>query len=187
MTLSPYSQRAGSLRRDRHDPVADLGIGNAFGPVRIAAKLSSLGLLGIELISRARRPDGASSEAATGRMESKRSTARRVTTLKLAGGRISARAFCISTSVNVRARATSRRNAAFLWFDSISVTDELRRPEFDGEAGESGAGTDVGEGLESHRWLWGCGRGFRACWGGAHRRLSPKWRRDRFLRARGWR
>jgi hypothetical protein len=44
-----------------------------------------------------------------------------VTKSKVAGERVSARAFCISMSVNVRARVTSRRKAAFLWLDSMRV------------------------------------------------------------------
>src|SRR5229473_2509679 len=74
-----------------------------------------------EEISRAKRPAGARRRAAIGRLLAKRSTARRVTTSKVAGGSVSARAFCILTSVNVRARVTSWRKAAFLWLDSISV------------------------------------------------------------------
>src|ERR1700679_2952926 len=72
-----------------------------------------------EAIRRARRPEGAKSAAAVGRILEKRSTARRVTTSKVAGGRVSARAFCILMSVNVRARVSSRRKVAFLWLDSI--------------------------------------------------------------------
>src|ERR1039457_6241364 len=72
-----------------------------------------------ELIRRARRPEGATRAAAVGRIDSKRSTARRVTVLNTVPAKVSARVFCILTSVNVRARATSRRNAAFLWLDSI--------------------------------------------------------------------
>src|ERR1035437_10671006 len=56
-------------------------------------------------------------------MAAKCSTARRVTTSKVLAVRVSARAFCILTSVNVRARVTSRRKAAFLWLDSIRVTE----------------------------------------------------------------
>jgi len=74
-------------------------------------------------ISRARRPWGAERLAATGRIDWNRSTARRVTSWKLADGSDSARAFCILMSVNVRARATSRRKAAFLWLDSIRVRE----------------------------------------------------------------
>src|ERR1039458_10300965 len=76
-----------------------------------------------ELIRRARRPEWATSPTAVGRIASKRSTARRVTVSKTVPVRVSARAICILTSVNVSARATSRRNAAFLWSDSISVRE----------------------------------------------------------------
>jgi len=77
-----------------------------------------------ELIRRARRPCGARRLAALGRTDSKRSTARRVTTSNfLSAERVSARAVCILMSVNVSARATSRRKVAFLWLDSISVRD----------------------------------------------------------------
>jgi len=72
-------------------------------------------------IRRARRPPGFSRLAATGSISTKCSTARRVTMSKLDGGRVSARVFCILTSVNVRERAVSRRKAAFLWLDSMSV------------------------------------------------------------------
>src|SRR5665811_555950 len=72
-----------------------------------------------ELIRRARRPEGATRAAAVGRIDSKRSTARRVTVLNTVPVRVSARVICILTSVNVSVRATSRRNAAFLWLDSI--------------------------------------------------------------------
>ena len=72
-------------------------------------------------IRRAKRPEGARRLAAVGRTFGKRSTARRVTTSKVDGGRVSARAFCILMSVNVRARATSRRKVAFLWLDSMRV------------------------------------------------------------------
>src|ERR1035438_2922003 len=65
-------------------------------------------------ISKARRPEDATRAAATGRTDSKRSTARRVITSNVFGATASARAFRISTSVNVRARVTSRRKAAFL-------------------------------------------------------------------------
>ena len=50
-----------------------------------------------------------------------RSTARMVTTSKVEGGSVSARALYILTSVNVRARTTSRRNTAFFSLDSIRV------------------------------------------------------------------
>src|SRR5580698_3047269 len=66
-----------------------------------------------EEIRRARRPLGVRSLAAVGRTFGGRSTARRVTTSKVDGGRVSARVFCILMSVNVRARATSRRKVAF--------------------------------------------------------------------------
>src|SRR5277367_542681 len=72
---------------------------------------------------RARRPWGARRLAATGRTLGRRSTARRVTTSKVDGGRVSARTFFILMSVNVRARATSRRKIAFFWLDSIRVRD----------------------------------------------------------------
>ena len=67
----------------------------------------------LELIRRARRPAGATKEAATGRIVSKRSTARRVTTSAWVV-RVSARAEVILMSVNVSARASSRRKVAFL-------------------------------------------------------------------------
>lgn len=66
-----------------------------------------------EAMSRATRPDGARRVAAVGRMLAKRSTARTVTTSNEDDGRVSARTFCISTLVNVRARVASRRKAAF--------------------------------------------------------------------------
>src|SRR5437870_3040345 len=70
----------------------------------------------LDPISRARRPDGLTRRAATGRIASKRSTARRVTTSAagVVSVRVSARAVITLTSVNVRARITSRRKAAFL-------------------------------------------------------------------------
>ena len=73
-----------------------------------------------ELINRARRPVGESNRMAIGRMESKRSTARRVT-MSAVEGKSSARPANTSMFVNVVARAASRRNATFLWFDSMSV------------------------------------------------------------------
>ncbi len=76
-------------------------------------------------MSRASRPPGASRLAATGRTVGKRSTARRVMRLNLAGGlaadSCSARRSNTLMFVNVRARTTSRRNVDFLWLDSISV------------------------------------------------------------------
>src|SRR5246500_2529784 len=75
------------------------------------------------LIRSTKRPLGATRLAATGKIDSKRSTARRVTTAKDARARDSARAVRILTSVNVRARATSLRNVAFFWFDSIKVNE----------------------------------------------------------------
>src|SRR5580658_2045328 len=67
-------------------------------------------------IRRARRPLGARRVTATGRTLGRRSTARRVTTSKVDGGRVSARAFCILMFVNVRARVSSRRKVALFWF-----------------------------------------------------------------------
>ena len=76
-------------------------------------------------ISRARRPPRATKAAAIGRIVSKCSTARAVTTSKLAGlfaARDSARVVCISISVNVMERVTSRRKTDFFWLDSMRVT-----------------------------------------------------------------
>src|SRR5580658_6685791 len=70
------------------------------------------------LINKARRPLGARKVTAWGRMVSKRSTARRVTTSawekSVSATTASARSMITLTSVNVRARATSFRKAAFL-------------------------------------------------------------------------
>ncbi len=80
---------------------------------------------------------GATRLEAMGRMFSKRSTARSVTTSKRVWLReVSARTFSISTSVNVRARLTSRRNAAFLWFDSMSVREICGAQSFMGRPGK---------------------------------------------------
>ena len=96
-----------------------------------------------EAIRRARRPVGATRRAAIGRMFSKRSTARRVTTSKVDGGRVSARTFCISMSVNVRARVTSRRKVAFFWLDSIRVRAISWGPEFYWDSWEACTGAYV--------------------------------------------
>src|SRR5260370_42439911 len=87
-------------------------------------------------IRRASQLDGASREDAVPRMLAKRSTARRVTRSKVPGGRGSARAFCILTSVNVRARATSRRKVAFLWRESMKVQGVWGSPGVLGVPGE---------------------------------------------------
>src|SRR5215467_5457158 len=67
-------------------------------------------------IRKARRPAGARRLVAIGTMSAKCSTARRVT--QAAAGmrapRVSARPVITLTSINVRARANSRRKAAFL-------------------------------------------------------------------------
>ena len=86
-----------------------------------------------EPIRRARRPASPTRLAATGRMVSKRSTARRVTTSNVVVSEVglssvvreadSMRVFCILTSVNVRARVISRRKVAFLWLDSMRVRE----------------------------------------------------------------
>src|SRR5271167_1905395 len=89
-----------------------------------------------EAISRARRALGASSLAAAGRTLAGRSTARRVTTSKVDGGMVWARAFFILMSVNVMARATSRRKVAFFWLDSIRVRAMLGAQSFMGMPGK---------------------------------------------------
>jgi len=81
---------------------------------------------------------------AMGSMASKRSTARRVTTSAgatpgpgVAGWtRVSARAVITFTSVNVSERITSRRKAAFLWFDSIRVSEMAGDQIFSGRPGK---------------------------------------------------
>jgi hypothetical protein len=68
-------------------------------------------------MSKARRPPGATSVAATGMIFAKRSTARRITRSNAAGvvaASCSARPENTLMSVNVRARMTSRRKVAFL-------------------------------------------------------------------------
>src|SRR5580658_1146290 len=104
------------------------------------------------LIRRARRPVGATNDAAVGRMASKRSTARRVTTWKVVE-RVSARAFCILTLVNVRARVTSRRKAAFLWLDSTRVREICGAQSFMGRPGNPApepTSARVGQSLVGH-------------------------------------
>ena len=70
----------------------------------------------LDPMSRASRPDGLTRRAAMGRIASKRSTARRVTTSAagVMSARVSARAVITLTSVNIRVRTTSRRKVAFL-------------------------------------------------------------------------
>ena len=86
---------------------------------------------------RERRPVGARKRAASGTIFSKRSTARRVT--RKAGGtrwrRISARSAITFISVNARVRPASRRKAAFLWLDSIRVSEMWGAQIFRGRAG----------------------------------------------------
>lgn len=65
-----------------------------------------------------------------------RSTARMVTTSKVEGGSVSARPLYILTSVNVRARVTSRRNTAFFWWDSIRVRTISGAQSFIGSPGK---------------------------------------------------
>ena len=65
------------------------------------------------LMRSARRPWGATKLIATGRMDSNRSTALRVTTSTLGLGYCSARPSNILIFINVRARVTSRRKVAF--------------------------------------------------------------------------
>ena len=87
------------------------------------------------VISKAKRAAGARSLAACGSVSAKRSTARRVTRSNLCAT-CSARTLSILTSVNVRERATSRRNVAFLWFDSISVRAMSGAQSFMGTPGK---------------------------------------------------
>ena len=98
-------------------------------------------------MSTARVALGAKKVTAWGRMVSKCSTARKVTTSARGQSgrtaRTSARSVITLTLVNLSARAASRRKAAFLWLDSIIVKWMLRRPHFQGKGGESGAGADV--------------------------------------------
>ena len=84
----------------------------------------------------AKRPPFVTKAAAVGRIDSNRSTARRVTTSKFIPARDSARVFCILMFVNVRARVTSRRNAAFFWLDSIRVKEISGAQSFIGMPGK---------------------------------------------------
>jgi hypothetical protein len=165
----------------------DWGIGIGGCQVRLG-RVERVGSSWGEEIRRARRPWGTRRRAATGRISARRSTARRVTTSKVHGGRVWARTFCILMSVNVRARATSRRKVAFFWFDSIRVREIFGAQSFMGMPGKpapeprsatrasafglrasGGSKAFTAEGAEDAEEL--LGNRWRAA-----KRLSPKWR-----------
>ena len=117
----------------------------------------------------ARRPPGSTNPAATGRIDSKRSTARSVTACPLGHGMPLPSPQRLQRSLSSSLRTTSRKNVAFFWFDSIRVRSILRSPYLDGEAGEASAGADV----------YHMRRGF----GGVHPR---HWRRGKCAGQQKW-
>src|ERR1022692_931862 len=160
----------GPPTRSRRDLECGIGSGGSQEKVgRVERAASSWE----EAIRRARRPERVTRRAATGRTPTNRSTARRVTTSKVVGGRVSARTFCIFTSVNVRARVTSLRKAAFLWLDSMRVRARFEAQSLMGSPGkpapEPRSARRTGESPVPTRAVDG-----KRCV--AAKRDSPKWR-----------